>query len=56
VAFLAFLGAALVFVLVAFGVSFPTDETARNLAAGLFLLALGLLLPGAITLYTERRP
>lgn len=54
-AFVAFLAAAIVFVLVAFGVAFPTEEAVRNVAAGLFLLALGLLLPGAVAFYDARR-
>jgi hypothetical protein len=51
---LAFLLAAIEFALVGFGVEFPADNAVRNLAAGLFLVALGLLLPGAIVLYRER--
>jgi hypothetical protein len=52
---IAFVLAAIVFALVGLGVDFPTANADRNLAAGLFLVALGLLLPGAIVLYETRR-
>lgn len=54
-AFVAFLLAAFQFLLVGFAVAFPTDSAVRNIAAGLFLVAVGLLLPGAVALYDERR-
>lgn len=53
-AFVAFLLAAIQFALVGFGVDFPTDNPLKNLAAGLFLVALGLLLPGAVAVYERR--
>lgn len=52
----AFLLAAIQFALVGFGVEFPTDSPLRNLAAGLFLVALGLVLPGAVAVYSAHRP
>lgn len=54
-ALLAFVLAAIQFALVAFGVDFPTDVPLENVAVGLFLVTLGLILPGAITLYEGRR-
>ncbi|HVE35394.1 MAG TPA: hypothetical protein VNC18_17645 [Gemmatimonadaceae bacterium] len=53
-AFLAFVLAAIEFALVAFGVDFPADSAIENLAAGLFLVALGLALPGVLTVYHSR--
>jgi len=55
VAFVAFILAAIEAALVAFGVDFPANQPVENLAVVLFLIALGLCLPGAITLYHERR-
>ena len=50
----AFLLAAIQFALVGFGVAFPTDHVDRNLAAGLFLVSLGFVIPGALVLYDAR--
>lgn len=55
-AVLAFLLAAIQFALVALGAEFPAESALRNLGTGLFLVALGLLLPGAVVLYRERQP
>ena len=55
-ALLAFVLAAIQFALVALGVDFPQDSAIENLAVGLFLLALGFLLPGAVSFVETRRP
>lgn len=55
-AFVAFLLAAIQFALIAFGVDVFDVGAIREVAGGLFLVALGLLLPGAVTLYTTHRP
>lgn len=47
---LAFALAVVEFVLVGFGVHFPVDDPLRNVAFGLALTALGLLLPRYVTL------
>ena len=54
-ALLAFLLAAIQFALIAFGVDVFDIGATRELAAGLFLVALGLLLPGALTYVEGRR-
>lgn len=54
-AVLAFVLAAIEAALVAFGVAFPADSPVENLAVVLFLIALGLLLPGAVAYIETRR-
>lgn len=54
-ALVAFVLAAVEFALVAFGVDFPQESALENVAAGLFLVALGLATPGAFTLYGSRK-
>lgn len=53
-ALLAFLLAAIQFALIGLGVDVFDIGTTRELAVGLFLIALGLLLPGAVTFYGTR--
>lgn len=54
-ALVAFVLAAVEFALVAFGVDFPQESALENVAAGLFLLTLGFLLPGAVGFYESRK-
>lgn len=52
---LAFVLAAIEAALVALGVDFPAEAPLENLAIVLFLIALGLLLPGAVAFIETRR-
>lgn len=54
-ALVAFVLAAVEFALIAFGVDFPTESALENVAVGLFLVTLGLILPGALVLYEGRK-
>lgn len=54
-AFVAFLLAAIQFALIAFGVDVFDIGALREVAGGLFLVALGLALPGTLALYESRR-
>lgn len=54
-AVLAFILACIEAALIALGVDFPADAPVENLAVVLFLIALGLLLPGAVAFAAERR-
>lgn len=53
-ALLAFVLAAIQFALIAFGVDVFDIGPTRELAVGLFLVALGLAAPGALVVYGRR--